>query len=124
MHERRLLFRPRFPRPTKAAPVLLALGLFDAGQALTQRGQLCGLAGNLAGLLTQPGGLVHKLASLAVYDALLLCQDHEGLTGRAAFGALVLCLFRAGAGRLVLFWLFWPDNGKLALYLLPSHAPL
>jgi hypothetical protein len=87
---------------------LLALGLFYPGQALTQRGQLCGLVGKLAGLLTQPGGLVNELAGLTVYDALLLGKDHKSLPGCAAFGALVLCLFWAGAGcgGLVLFWLF------------------
>lgn len=118
-----LLFRARFPRPTKAAhkaALLLALGLFDAGQALTQLGQLCGLAGNLGGLLTQPGGLVCKLAGLAVYDALLLRQDHEGLPGLAL--ALV-GLFRLFWRRLFRFFI-WRDDGKLAVDLLPSHAGL
>ena len=128
-----LLFRPRFPRPTKAAPFLLALGLFDAGQALTQRGQLCGLAGNLAGLLTQPGGLVCelgalvcKLPGLAVYDAHLLVKYHEGLACCGALGALV-GLFRlfCGAGwRLVLFRLFRLYDGQALTYAVKRGAGL
>ena len=131
-----LLFRARFPRPAKAAgllALLLALGLFDAGQALTQRGQLCGLAGNLAGLLTQPGGLVCelgalvcKLAGLAIHDAHLLLKYHEGLACCAAFGALVLCLFGAGCGGLVLclFRLFRLYDGQALTYAFKRGAGL
>jgi hypothetical protein len=121
-----LLFRARFPRPAKAAPFLLALGLFDAGQALTQRGQLCGLAGKLAGLLTQPGGLVNELAGLAIYQAHLLVKHNEGLACCGALDALLgLVLFWAAAGRRRLFRLFFRlKDAKLAVDLLPSHAPL